>query len=274
MGCYMKGGVDLQAIINGCQIHYEMKKHPNPDALTVLFLHGWGCDSTSFSFIQSSLSEAVTVVMLDFPGHGQSAEPPVPWGVGEYAEQVLTLLEEIGISHVKVVAHSFGARVAIKLAAKHPEIIEQLVITGGAGIKKPVSEHARKRTAQFKRYNAILDSIKRIVPLTIMAERLQTKLRNRYGSADYIKLDENMRKTFVKVISEDLFPLLHEIKAPTLLIWGSVDTETPLWMGQAMEKEIPDAGLVIFEGGTHFAFLEQWQRFVLIVKQFFLEGHA
>ena len=60
----------------------------------------------------------------------------------------------------------------------------------------------------------------------------------------------------------------------TLLIWGSADTETPLWMGQAMEKEIPDAGLVVLEGGTHFAFLEQWQRFVLIVKQFFLGGQA
>ena len=41
-----------------------------------------------------------------------------------------------------------------------------------------------------------------------------------------------------------------------------------------MEKEIPDAGLVVFEGGTHFAFLEQWRRFVMIVKQFFMEEQA
>lgn len=264
----------MQATINGCRIHYELTKHPKPDAQTVLFLHGWGCDSTSFSFIQGDLSGSATVVTLDFPGHGQSGEPPVPWGVVDYAEQVLALLTETGISRVKVVAHSFGARVAIMLAAKHPELIDQLVITGGAGIKKPVSEHSKKRAARFKRYNAFLDAIRQVTPLTAAAERLQTKLRNRYGSPDYIKLDENMRKTFVKVISEDLFPLLRDIKVPTLLIWGSADTETPLWMGQTMEKEIPDAGLVVFEGGTHFAFLEQWQRFALIVKQFFTEEHA
>lgn len=264
----------MEAIINGCQIHYEICQHLNPDAPTVLFLHGWGCDSTSFSFIQNSVNEVATVVLLDFPGHGQSAEPPMPWGVGEYAEQVLNLLKENKISNIKIVAHSFGARVAIMLAAKHPELIDQLVITGGAGIKKPVSEHSKKRTAQFKRYNALLESVKQIAPLKNLADRLQTSLRNRYGSADYIKLNENMRKTFVKVISEDLFPLLHEIKASTLLIWGSADIETPLWMGQTMEKEIPDAGLVVFEGGTHFAFLEQWQRFVLIVKQFFREENA
>ena len=264
----------MRATINGCQIHYEIHRHPLPSAPTVLLLHGWGCDSSTFSFIEGALADAATVVTLDFPGHGQSAEPPEPWGVGEYAAQVLALLSQQGFRHVKVVAHSFGARVAVMLAAKHPETIDQLVITGGAGIKKPVSENARKRTARFKRYNGFLDWAKACKPLAAMAERMQNKLRNRYGSPDYVKLNENMRKTFVKIISEDLFPLLKDIQAPTLLIWGSADTETPLWMGQAMEKQIPDAGLVVFEGGTHFAFLEQWQRFVLIVKQFFVEEHA
>ena len=81
-----------------------------------------------------------------------------------------------------------------------------------------------------------------------------------------------MRKTFVKVVSQDLFPRLKDIQAPTLLIWGSEDTETPVWMGEQMEKEIPDAALIVFEGRTHFAFVEEWQRFLLIVRQFFMEG--
>jgi pimeloyl-ACP methyl ester carboxylesterase len=62
------------------------------------------------------------------------------------------------------------------------------------------------------------------------------------------------------------------VQAPTLLIWGEADAETPLWMGKTMEKEIADAGLVVLEGGSHFAFLEQWQRFTLIVKQFLQGG--
>ena len=95
--------------------------------------------------------------------------------------------------------------------------------------------------------------------------------RQKYGSADYNALDEEMRKTFVKVISEDLHPLLPQIQASTLLIWGDQDTATPLWMGRTMEKEIPDAGLVIFEGATHYAYLEQWQRFVAIAENFLLK---
>lgn len=77
-----------------------------------------------------------------------------------------------------------------------------------------------------------------------------------------------MRKTFVKVISQDLRSCLKNIKASTLLVFGENDQDTPLWQGQIMEKEIPDAGLVVFEGDDHFAYLRQWPRFTQVVKAF------
>lgn len=260
--------------IGGCRLHYEILRNPKPEAPNVLLLHGWGCDSTTFSFIQNALSEKATVITLDFPGHGQSPEPPEPWGVEEYADQVYALLMQKSLAPLDIVAHSFGGRVAIWLAANHPEIVRQLVITGGAGIRKPVSETSRRRTARFKRCNALLETLKKLTFLAVPVERMQTRLRNRYGSPDYVRLNETMRKTFVRIVSLDLLPLLPRIQAPTLLIWGGEDTETPLWMGQEMEKEIPDAGLVVFEGASHFAFMEQWQRFATIVKQFFFGGNA
>ncbi len=83
-----------------------------------------------------------------------------------------------------------------------------------------------------------------------------------------------MRQTFVKVIGLDLYPLLADVKASTLLIWGGDDTETPLWMGQQMEQQMKDAGLIVFDRRTHFAFIEEWERFLLIVKQFFFGGQT
>lgn len=262
----------MQTTIQGCRLYYEVRRNPNPDAPCVLFLHGWGCDHSIFAFIENELAKAATTVTLDFPGHGQSADPPEPWDVGDYTAQVVALLAETGLASVHVVCHSFGGRVALKLTATHPELVRKLVITGGAGLKKPETERSRKRTAHYKRYSAFLAKMRSVPSLSGMADKLQTGLRNRYGSPDYVRLNEVMRKTFVKVISEDLEPLLSHIVSPTLLIWGENDTETPLWMGQTMEKEIPDAGLVVFEGGSHFAYLEQIGRFLVIIKQFILEG--
>ena len=102
----------------------------------------------------------------------------------------------------------------------------------------------------------------------LLAEKGIKALQNKFGSPDYNALNDDMKKTFVKVITEDLSPLLPRVKASTLLVFGENDTETPLWMGKKMEAEIPDAGLVIFENDDHFAYLHQWQRFTAVVRAF------
>jgi len=235
-----------------------------------LFLHGWGCDGSVFSFFEKGLSASWLTV--DFPGHGQSAEPSTPWGVAEYAEQIRALLTSLEIQRVRIVAHSFGGRVAIYLASHYPELIDKMVITGGAGIRKPAGETQTKRQKTYKRIKAVLEAVGKCGLFSGMVKWCMEKLIQKYGSPDYVRLNENMRKTFVKVINQDLSEMLPCIAAPTLLIWGSADTETPLWMGQKMETDIPDAGLVVFEGRSHFAFAEEPQRFLTIVKTFFEEG--
>lgn len=264
----------MEVMIHGCSVHYEVHRSSNDTAPVVLFLHGWGCDSTIFSCIANSLGGNVTTMTLDFPGHGKSDDPRFPWDVQEYADMLKDLLTLNQFACVNIIAHSFGGRVGIVLASRYPSFVQKMIITGGAGIREPISSKLRKRTKRFHRYNRLLDCLKTMYPLSSKVEKWRTALRNRYGSPDYVKLNEMMRMTFVKIIAEDLSPLLRKIKAPTLLIWGSDDTATPLWMGEQMERNIPDAGLVIFEGRSHYAFLEEWQRFVLISKKFLLGEFA
>ncbi len=258
--------------VNGCQIHYEIKHNSKSSNTPVLLLHGWGCDSGMFSETMNALQEQATVITLDFPAHGLSNEPPEPWGVADFMEQVRQLLDRINIVKVDIISHSFGARVAVYLASRYPERVGKIVITGGAGIKKPASQQADRKTSQYKRFSAVVKTLQKIPPLKPLMQKARNALIQRYGSPDYAKLSEGMRATFVKIVSEDLTPLLPQVESPTLLIWGEKDQETPLWMGQTMEREIPDAGLVVFEGRSHFAFLEEEARFILIVKQFLWEG--
>ena len=234
----------------------------------VLLLHGWGCTGALMKSPADALAFRAQVMTLDFPGFGESERPPEPWGVPEYAEAVRALLLEEKFAPCGVVAHSFGGRVALFLASEHPELFTKLVITGGAGLKKPQTEETRRRSEAFQRKRAAWEKVRGFKPLSGVAEKAEEKLRRKYGSADYNALDEEMRKTFVRVISLDLGDRLPRIQQPTLLLWGDQDAETPLWMGQRMEREIPDAGLVVLEGGTHFAYLEQAARFNLIVQNF------
>lgn len=74
-------------------------------------------------------------VSLDFPGFGESPEPPGPWGVPEYAACTRAFMEAIGIGGCDVVAHSFGGRVTIQLASETPELFHRLILVDAAGIK-------------------------------------------------------------------------------------------------------------------------------------------
>ena len=93
--------------------------------------------------------------------------------------------------------------------------------------------------------------------------------RRRRGSADFNSASEVMKKTLVLAVNEDLTPCLKNITAPTLLFWGDKDDATPLSDAKIMEKKIPDAGLVVLQGGSHFSFLENTPYFLRVADAFF-----
>lgn len=252
----------------GVNVHYELA---GSGAKRVVLLHGWGCDVSLMKPVADFLARDMTVLSIDFPAHGGSGRPPEPWGVPQFAACTLEVLQKLNFLPCSVIAHSFGGRVTIELAASDPHLFERIILTGSAGVKPKPTEQGSRRAAQYKRWKALCERAKAARVFGRLPEKLEDRLRQKYGSKDYNALDEEMRKTFVLVVNHDQTELLDRIQQPTLLIWGDGDTETPLWMGQLMEQRIPDAGLVVLEGGSHFAYLEQVGRFNAIAHNFLME---
>ena len=234
----------------------------------LLLLHGWGGRIGSMQPVANGLLDLRTVYILDFPGFGESSAPPEPWSVTEYTECLAEFMAKAGIPKADIVSHSFGGRVTLLLAATRPELVGKIVITGGAGLKPRRSPGYYWRVYTYKLGKFML----RHGWLTRLALAFGVDLKKRAqsaGSEDYRSLSPEMKKTFVRVVNQDLRHCLPRIKSPTLLIWGERDSgASALWMGKAMEREIPDAGLVVFEGSGHFAYLEELPRFVAIVRNF------
>ncbi len=258
--------------VNGADIF--IKESGERDRHALLLLHGWGCSSQLMANVQNEMQSTMHVVSLDFPGHGQSSPPPEPWGVPEFAEMTAQVIARLDLAPCDIVAHSFGGRVAILLAAERPELVRGLVLTGAAGIRKPASGRQSARQTLYKALRGMMNVAEKLRVFGTLPERGREALVQRFGSPDYRVLDPEMRKTFVKVVSLDLTDRLSEIKAPTLLFWGAQDTQTPLFMGKLMEEKIPDAGLVVEEDAGHFAYLEHSAKFLLVLHSFLesLEG--
>lgn len=243
--------------INGAQLHYQRQGSGKP----VLLLHGWGANIQAMAPIANCLVRlGREAVSLDFPGFGESPEPPGPWGVPEYAACTRAFMEAIGICGCDVVAHSFGGRVTIQLASETPELFRRLILVDAAGIKP-----RRGPKYYWRVYTYKLGKILAKSPALNRLFRLQER-QKKAGSIEYQQLQGDMRVTYVKTVNYDQTSLLSKIPNETLLIWGEKDTATPLWMGKKMEREMQNAGLAIIPGVGHFSYAEDYPRFCSILQ--------
>lgn len=228
----------------------------------LILLHGWGTQKETFKDLVEDLRGTLPIYVLDFPGFGGSDEPDTPWNLTDYTDFTETFIQDLALENPILLGHSFGGRVAIKLAQRIA--LDKLILTNSAGIKPK-----RKTKYFFKVYGVKLMGFLNKIPGChfILDEPLKA-YREKYSSQDYKMASPMMRKVLSQVVNEDLTPLLDKIQVPTLLVWGDRDTATPIEDARTMEKLIPDSGLVVFEGAGHFSYLEQPLRFATIIKTF------
>ena len=233
----------------------------------LLLLHGWGVSSELFAPILEGLQPGRQLIVPDLPGFGATPAPASPWSVHEYAAWCIALLDRLGVETCDLIGHSNGGRVGIVMAARYPDRISRMVLTGSAGLRPRRSLRDAARVRTYK----VLRAVERSSAMPGAVRRIAKRRADQRGSADYRAASGTMRGTLVRIVNEDLRALLPELRIPVLLIWGDQDTEAPVEDGRIMERLIPDAGLVVFEGAGHYAYLEQPGRFCRIVDVF-LDG--
>jgi len=240
--------------IDGLNINYTQMGQGHD----VVCLHGWDQNISMFAPTQRFLSPWFRVTVLDLPSFGESSHPDEPWGVEEYTLNLKVFCDRLGIVDPILIAHSFGARLAILYAAQYP--VKRLILTVAAGLNPRRGPDYYAKIFAYK-------AAKQVFKLK-MLEPYKDKLSKTFGSADYKNADGVKRQSFVKIVNSDLKRYLKHIPVPTLLVWGDKDDATPLWMGKTMEKLIPDAGLVVFENDGHYAYFNQIDRFHRIIEHF------
>lgn len=233
----------------------------------VVLLHGWGGQAASLMPLITGLRDQYHVLAFDLPGFGGSSPPPSPWGTPEYAAFVERAVAALGIERATYVGHSFGGRIAIWMAAHAPQAVQALVLVDAAGIKPPLTFRRWVRQKFYKLAKVVL----RCPLLGVRRAGLQERLAAQFGSADYRAVTGVMRASMVKTISLDLTPCLTAIQAPTLLVWGERDAETPVTDGRKMESLITGSRLIVVAGAGHFSYLDS-PVFVNSVLHAFLQG--
>lgn len=246
--------------IESLDINYILKG----EGENVLVLHGWGASIDTVAPIINLLKKDFKVYAVDLPGFGNSQKPKEVFSSEDYARIIKKFADAMDIKKAIVIGHSFGGKISILLATYYPELVKKLVLIDSAGIRPKRGFKYYLKVYSFKGLKAFY---KGVFFWKDQKENLE-KFYRRFGSTDYKNADGIMRRILVKVVNEDFRNILGKIQVPTLLIWGDRDEDTPLYMAKIMEKEIKDSGLVVFEGAGHYSYIDEYNRFALVVEAF------
>lgn len=219
----------------------------------IVLLHGWGQNIEMMRPLGDKLEKDFRVTILDLPGFGETPEPSTVLDIYDYALVLEEFLIKLKVKNPIVIGHSFGGRISIIYAAKNN--VDKLVLFGSPCIRKE-----EKLSFKVK----MLKSLKKVPGLN----KLENFAKKHIGSRDYKAASPMMRDILVKTVNEDLSDYAKKIKCPTLLIWGSNDCEASVEDAKELEKIIPDAGLIVFDGLTHYAYLENINGVLRILKEF------
>jgi 3-oxoadipate enol-lactonase len=265
-----------RAQVDGVELWYELKG----SGPYLVQIGGAVSAHEGYVTVTEAMTEHFTVIDYDHRGYGSSDRPQGRYTMATWADDLARLLDAIGVEHTHVHGGSMGGFIATLFAARYPDRVDRLVISGA------VAKCDQMARSQFEVWKAIARAYG--TGSEELAVELSTKALSRpfldesFGPAELQAIREVVaRNVEVDVfcdacdamIETDVTAELGRIQAPTLLLCGSEDCLTPLDCGpggvgmRAMAERIPGARLHVFAGCGHANLLERTEESVRAIVE-------
>lgn len=246
----------MKFIYKESSVNYEYFDNNSKECL--VFLHGWGQNIEMMMPIAKPFIKEYNCLIIDLPGFGDSEEPKEVYSLNDYADMINKLLKSKKVTNPILIGHSFGGKISLVYATMFKT--KKLVL-----LASPFKKNIKKDNFKVK----VFKFAKKIPGIN----KIENYVKKHIGSTDYRNASEMMRKVLVKHINTDISNDVKNIKCPTLLIWGTLDSAVSINDGKELEKLIPNSGLVVYEGCTHYAYLERLNQTIRVLKSFFGKGN-
>jgi 3-oxoadipate enol-lactonase len=246
---------------NHIQINYELSGKKG--APVMVLSHSLACSLVMWNPQMDDLSPHFQVLRYDMRGHGHSDVTPGPYTIELLAEDVIGLLDALGIDRMHFVGLSVGGMIGQSLALNHPKRLRSLALCDTSSAvpqeAQPIWQERIERTrakGMESQANETMERwftpafLKQNPPMVglIRKQILATPVAGYLGCAEAIRKLNYLNR-------------LSEIKLPTLIMVGEDDPGTPVSASQAIHERIPDSKLVILPSARHLSNVEQTEAF-------------
>ena len=264
---------------DGSPIYYRV--FGSAGATTPIILSdGIGCDGYVWKYLERALADERLVVHWHYRGHGRTPEPRDRRRVAmaDLADDLASVLDAVGVDRAVLAGHSMGVQVCLEAYRRSPERVAGLVLMCGA-YGNPLRTFRNQRTLEaalpwisfaINRAPRLIGSVWRNLVPTRLAYAVAARVEI---NGDLVRLEDFMPylehiarvdlPLFVEMLAHagrhSAREILPTIDVPALVIAGDRDNMTPRALSEEMQRTIPDAELLVVEGGSHTAPIERPQ---------------
>ena len=244
-------------------------------APAVIFLHGFGGSLHTWEPWAAELAKDLRVVRIDLPGSGLSP----PDSTGDYTDRrslkiINALMDKLGLSRASLVGHSIGGRMAWTFAGTYPMRVAKLVLVSPDGFASPGFEYGKTPEVP-----ALAKLMRLSLPKPLLTMSLKPAYANPAVLTDALATRyhdlmlapgsrDALLARMAQTVLVDPLPILKQITAPTLLVWGEQDAMIPFANSKDYLKAIQGARRVSFKGVGHLPQEEAPMASVIAVRDF------
>lgn len=273
--------------IEGCQIAYtEAGSESSPP---VLLLHGLTSHRGVWSRTMERLQQDFHCIAIDHLGFGDSDKPKnADYSIQKQAERALKIADHFGFDRFIVIGHSMGGQIATYLAASTaPQRVSKLVSVDGVV--------TGELTAIVQNFKRLPMAVGEYVPSLLQLMRTLSESKSfacrafdhwlykpeELPFADWEKdrryamnpaIAHSTPKAWKSLNATNLTPLLKDIVAPTLVIFGKQDGTVPIAQAHLFKEQLPAAQLVLIDECGHFPMYEKFGEYFAPLQKFLIQG--
>ena len=245
--------------INVLGVRLHVRDTGPREAPAIILLHGFGASLQTWDDWSVSLSRDFRVICYDQPGFGLTGEDPS----GDYSDErsmdvLAGLMDRLGVAHASIVGHSMGGRIAWRFAAAYPDRVDKLVLIAPDGFASPGLAYDVAPEVPL-----MMRALPYVLPGPMLRATLAPAYANpsvamtaaRYRRYRDMMLAPGVRQAILDRMAQTVLvdpePLLRQIKAPTLLLWGDQDAMIPHDNSADYLRDIKASRMVSFPDVGH-----------------------
>lgn len=243
----------------------------------VVFLHGIGGNRTNWYGQLEHFDDRFCAVAWDARGYGASDDPPQTLKFGDYADDLLRVLDHLKAERAHLVGLSMGGMILQDFYARYASRVATLALvdtsSGFGGAPEAVKQDFLSRRLDPLEKGLTPADIAPSVIAVLAAKNASAAVREQLrGSLSALRVDP-YKQALHAIVTTDFRSVLPQISVPTLVIVGEEDIVTPPSASEFLVKHIPNASLVKIPGAGHLTNIEKPEIFNAALRPF-LEQHA